>query len=384
MIYEGDFKEGMRHGSGIWRESNSPNATTYEGLYFNDKKHGEGIYKWKSGSLYKGNFYNDQRDGYGEMFWIDGSSYKGQWEKGAQRGEGLMSYPDKEVKIIETNTSRNYSIGNNEFYNSKSFSQSDHKLPKHQQLISDVSSYSQDHQQQEFMQSQSDKKRGVKVKLINHNPALSTNNGRFRMERIDETIRETNTGYNNYMRVKDNNHRRIISKDYPRIPPVSQVVNNFDYESVADSGFPRTKTKGNQVLASTSHYTSQAMNRSLDMRKENRAPTGDKSYQSLSNRPLFKHNRSHDITTEPEAVIKILRRRGKKRGQKGKYFKIRSNSHNGRGLHHKYGNDTRNAYTGAYSNIKKKHLSELFVKNKLAHKYPWKPSGLRDALWNKF
>lgn len=57
-------------------------------------KHGEGVYKWKSGSYYKGSFYNDQRHGYGEMFWIDGSSYKGQWEQGAQKGEGKMTYAE--------------------------------------------------------------------------------------------------------------------------------------------------------------------------------------------------------------------------------------------------------------------------------------------------
>ena len=94
MVYEGDFKDGIRHGYGVWRESTSPNATTYSGEYFNDKKHGEGSYKWKSGSYYKGSFYNDQRHGYGEMYWVDGSSYKGHWELGAQKGEGIMTYAD--------------------------------------------------------------------------------------------------------------------------------------------------------------------------------------------------------------------------------------------------------------------------------------------------
>ena len=358
MIYEGDFKEGMRHGKGIWRESNSPNATSYEGSYFNDKKHGEGLYKWKSGSHYKGNFYNDQRDGYGEMYWIDGSSYKGQWEKGAQRGEGLMSFPDRAMRIVETNTSRNYSISHNDLYNSKSFSQSDKKVPKHQRLMSEGSSYTQEEVNPDFKLTQSDQKSRLKIQLINNNQALSTSNGRFRMDPIDETAREIkSTNYKSFMKQKENLHHRIGSRDYPKIPPINQLKSNLDYESGNE----------NKVLVS-SHYNSNLRNRSIEVRKSSRLKTGNKSYNSLSRKPDAYHNKSHEITTEPEAVIKILKK--KRRKGRGKYFKIRSNSYNNGVLVRKYNSDTRSAYSGIWNSLKKK-------------KFPWRPSGLRDALFNK-
>ena len=371
MVYEGEFRDGMRHGKGVWRESNSPNATSYEGQYFNDKKHGEGLYKWRSGSHYKGSFYNDQREGYGEMYWIDGSSYKGQWEKGAQKGEGIMTYPDGTVKkIVETDENRGHSVPNGEFYNSKSFSQSDQKIPKHQRLISDVSSYHDDEMGPDGVIINSSKKRKLKIKLINHSNALSTSNGQFRMDRIDEHVRENGpTNYNNFMRLKQGGHRRIHSKDYPKIPPINQVFNkNFDYEGEFESNhFHHKKPSGNKVLAS-SHYSIQPRNRSFDLRKEQRVQTGSKSSQAIKPN---KHNRSHDITTEPEAVIKIIKRNRNKKRKKGQYFKIRSNSHGPSTMVKKYNKQTRNVYNGLWNSIKKK-------------KVPWKPSGLKDAIFNKF
>jgi hypothetical protein len=328
MIYEGEFSEGMRHGRGVWRESNLPNATSYDGMYFNDKKHGDGLYKWRSGSHYKGSFYNDQRDGYGEMFWIDGSSYKGQWEKGAQKGEGIMTYPDGTVKKIIETSSRNYSVNGGDFYNSKSFSQSDRKLPKHQRLISDVSSYSQDELNNEAFISNSDKRQKLKIKLINHNQALSTSNGKFRMERIDESVRESgHHQYNNFMKKRASQHRRIHSKDYPKIPPINQVLNNFDYESGFESHLPRKSVIANKVLAS-SHYSIQPRNRSYDLRKEQWQPKENKTSQSIHHPKIIaKHNKSHEITTEPEAIIKIIKRNRKKGQKKGKFMLKTQNCH---------------------------------------------------------
>lgn len=215
MVYEGEFKDGMRHGQGVWRESNEPNATSYDGAYYNDKKHGDGVYRWRSGSYYKGNFFNDQRDGYGEMFWIDGSSYKGQWENGAMKGEGVMNYADgTSKKIVQANTgSRNNILGNkNDFYNSKSFSQSDQKLPKHQRLISDTSSYSHDEYHNESVLTHSEKREKAKIKLFDHPNYHSANNYKLRMSKIYETARESSSKkYNNFMKIKEG-HKRVQSK----------------------------------------------------------------------------------------------------------------------------------------------------------------------------
>ena len=45
----------------------------------NDKRNGEGKYKWGGGSYYSGLFVEDLRHGFGEMHWDESSYYKGEW-----------------------------------------------------------------------------------------------------------------------------------------------------------------------------------------------------------------------------------------------------------------------------------------------------------------
>lgn len=313
------------------------------------------------------------------MYWIDGSSYKGQWERGAQKGEGIMTYADGTVKkIVETTTSRNFSIGNNnDMYNSKSFSQSDKKLPKHQRLISDASSYSQDEMNPDSFLHKSANKHKVKIKLINHNNMHSTSNERFNLNKIHETARESSSRqYNNFMRITEG-HRRVHSKhEFPKIPPINKIFNqepsNADYDSAIESHGYTKKSPPNKVLAS-SHYSIQPRNRSFDLRKESRIQTGNKSSAGHMFHKLYaRHNLSHDITTEPEAVIKIIKRnRNKKKQQmkKGQNFRIRSNSHNTNALANKFSKQTRNIYHGIMNSIKKK-------------KNPWRPNGVKGAIFH--
>jgi len=75
-FFKGFFKNGLRHGKGIWKKGPG-NNDTYEGEYFSDKKCGNGIFTWSSGNVYKGSYFDDLRHGYGEMYWTDGSFYKG-------------------------------------------------------------------------------------------------------------------------------------------------------------------------------------------------------------------------------------------------------------------------------------------------------------------
>ena len=96
--YKGFFKNGLRHGKGVWRKGTGK-SDKYDGEWLNDKKYGYGVYNWASGNFYKGNYFDDLRHGYGEMFWIDGSIYKGTWEKGIQHGEGELHMSGKKQKI---------------------------------------------------------------------------------------------------------------------------------------------------------------------------------------------------------------------------------------------------------------------------------------------
>jgi hypothetical protein len=47
------FIEGKKSGTGKWiKDRSDPTSNTYEGEYFDDHKHGHGVFKWKSGNKY--------------------------------------------------------------------------------------------------------------------------------------------------------------------------------------------------------------------------------------------------------------------------------------------------------------------------------------------
>ena len=324
-------------------------------------KHGEGTYSWKSGSYYKGSFYNDQRHGYGEMFWIDGSSYKGQWEKGSQKGEGVMTYADGTIKRGTTGTFR--SLNNKEFhipqshqpnfnkaekeiyselsysttqynnesgfennlksflgnekniyrrpnlmnsntiYHSKSHSKSD-ILPSRDKY--ETSSYSQD--EDSFINNSLKKnmKNKLRIKLIQHTNLQSA--GNVHMSQIDESIRNPRKQYkyDNFMKMNKYHHDSINLHNYAENQSPNKNFNQLDYDSGVES-IPRRhyNSPGNKVLAS-SHYSIQPRNRSFDLRRENRINTGNRS-SGYVYKQYSRYNNANQLTTEPSAVIKIIR-----------------------------------------------------------------------------
>ena len=113
--YKGYFKNGLRHGLGIWVQV----GDKYEGHYLNDKKNGKGTFTWASGNNYNGSYFDDMRHGYGEMHWADGSWYKGQWKDGVQNGVGQtyqLGQPprrgvfENNVLICEEDTSKKLKV----------------------------------------------------------------------------------------------------------------------------------------------------------------------------------------------------------------------------------------------------------------------------------
>lgn len=271
--------------------------------------------------------------------------------------------------LVESSTSRNYAIEDKrDFNNSKSFSQSDKKLPSHQRLVSDTSMYSQDGNNPEYYMTRSDKKSKLKIKLINHSRLPSSTNENLRMSKIYETARENGSQkFNNFMKLKEG-HKRVYSKnDFPKIPPINKVYNQLDYES-SEADVHQPQKSGNQILVS-SHYSMQPRNRSFDLRKEHRIHTGIQSSNNEINKFYSRYHRSTEMTTEPEAVLKIIKKNKKKKGKKGQIFKIRSNSHHNSVMVNKFKKQTRNIYNGLWNSLKRK-------------KMPWKPSGIRDALFH--
>ena len=72
----------MKDGSGKWKKDGRPNCNQYDGHFFNDMKHGLGVFQWESGNVYEGGYWMDLREGFGKMEWNDGSNYEGEWSKG--------------------------------------------------------------------------------------------------------------------------------------------------------------------------------------------------------------------------------------------------------------------------------------------------------------
>lgn len=48
-------------------------------MWHGNKKHGQGLFTWPSGSKYTGEFVDDKRHGEGMLEYADGSTYVGGW-----------------------------------------------------------------------------------------------------------------------------------------------------------------------------------------------------------------------------------------------------------------------------------------------------------------
>ena len=62
--YEGDFKDGQRHGKGTYIY---PSGSKYVGEYKDDKKHGQGTYTWADGRVWQGQWKDNK--------WVSGRKY---------------------------------------------------------------------------------------------------------------------------------------------------------------------------------------------------------------------------------------------------------------------------------------------------------------------
>ncbi len=88
-IYEGDFVDGVRTGSGtyVWANGNE-----YQGDFLNNQMHGEGTYRWTDGRTYIGSFIADEPHGQGVFRWINEDRYEGDFVRGARTGHGQFDW----------------------------------------------------------------------------------------------------------------------------------------------------------------------------------------------------------------------------------------------------------------------------------------------------
>jgi hypothetical protein len=79
-VYRGNYEYGKRHGDGIltW-----PYGANYVGQFMNDKRNGTGVYTYADGRCYTGTYKDDRPHGYGKMTTSDGTAlYDGMWQLG--------------------------------------------------------------------------------------------------------------------------------------------------------------------------------------------------------------------------------------------------------------------------------------------------------------
>ena len=92
-IYEGEIKDGKRHGYGIFKRGDE--LFSFEGEFKDDKRNGFGIEEYINGDIFEGVFIDDIRNGYGIERYNDGDIFEGEFKDYKKSGFGI------EVKIME-------------------------------------------------------------------------------------------------------------------------------------------------------------------------------------------------------------------------------------------------------------------------------------------
>ncbi|HYC34921.1 MAG TPA: caspase family protein [Usitatibacter sp.] len=83
-IYRGGMRGSSYHGKGEY----SSKSFKYEGEFQEGLKHGSGIYVWENGDRYEGTFAEDRADGQGKYRFANGDTYEGQVKGGVIVGRG--------------------------------------------------------------------------------------------------------------------------------------------------------------------------------------------------------------------------------------------------------------------------------------------------------
>ena len=103
-MYIGEWKltngRKVKHGQGkitfpgVTSGQTSYGQEEYEGMWEEDKMHGQGRYTFTSGAEYNGQWVEGRMHGFGKMVYADGTSYEGSWANNLMHGDGL--YVDAE------------------------------------------------------------------------------------------------------------------------------------------------------------------------------------------------------------------------------------------------------------------------------------------------
>ncbi len=117
LIYEGQYKRGVRDGIGTiyWTngnkylgqiKNNKIDGTgqleyigigTYQGHFVNGLKDGTGIFSWNNGEQYSGSWKNDMLNGNGTYLFKNGDEYIGKWLNNKMHGSGTYKFKNGKI-----------------------------------------------------------------------------------------------------------------------------------------------------------------------------------------------------------------------------------------------------------------------------------------------
>ena len=85
--YQGQFKQGEFHGTGVYYFADI--GKTYTGEFKNANMHGFGREEWLNGQIFVGQFRKGKRHGEGTMTYVNQKQYKGEWVQNMRHGTGV-------------------------------------------------------------------------------------------------------------------------------------------------------------------------------------------------------------------------------------------------------------------------------------------------------
>jgi hypothetical protein len=117
-VYEGNYFENVKHGMGVYRYRDGNrvfegryvmgqrvdgkmtygDGSSYKGQWYDGKRHGRGTYRFEDGSVYRGEFFADMIHGVGQLLWPDGAKYIGEWSNGHRHGLGKEFTSDGKLR----------------------------------------------------------------------------------------------------------------------------------------------------------------------------------------------------------------------------------------------------------------------------------------------
>src|SRR5579871_5506032 len=94
--YEGDEKEGRRHGYG---KCEYEIGDVYQGAWEEGRRHGRGIMRFANGNCFEGYWKYDKQHGKGIWTFSEGTCYEGLWDEGTAEVGGVWTFPDGTSRV---------------------------------------------------------------------------------------------------------------------------------------------------------------------------------------------------------------------------------------------------------------------------------------------